>query len=204
VLHYQAIFFDFDGVLADTEPLHHSCWRETLLPFGIDLEWEWYRANCIGVADRAMIEAICRHAAKPVDPDLVWPSYSAKQKLYGRLVVEAPPFPEEVLDLIRSLRRHRLGVVSSSGRAEVEPLLVRAGIREYFEVVVCGEDVQRHKPAPDPYLLAARTLAVTDALVVEDSAAGVASGQAAGFDVLQIPHPSQLPGLLRSRLADGY
>ncbi|HEY4362677.1 MAG TPA: HAD family phosphatase [Bryobacteraceae bacterium] len=198
---YQAIFFDFDGVLADTEPLHHSCWRETLLPFGIDLRWDWYRDNCIGVADRAMIEAICRHAAVPVDPDLVWPSYSAKQKLYGRRVAETPPFPKEVLDLIHSLDGCPLGVVSSSGRAEVEPLLMRAGIRERFSVVVCGEDVQRHKPAPDPYVLAARTLRVTEALVVEDSEAGLASGRAAGFDVLRIPHPSHLPRLLLERLA---
>lgn len=197
---YQAIFFDFDGVLADTEPLHHACWRETLLPFGIDLQWDWYRDNCIGVADRAMIETICSHAAVPVDPDLVWPSYSAKQQLYGQRVAETPPFPEEVLDLIRSLDGQLLGVVSSSGRAEVEPLLVRAGIREHFSVVVCGEDVGRHKPAPDPYLLAARTLSVREALVVEDSEAGVASGRAAGFDVLQIPHPSHLPSLLRARL----
>ncbi len=198
---YEAIFFDFDGVLADTEPLHHACWRETLLPFGIDLQWDWYRANCIGVADRAMIENICHHAAAPVDPNLVWPSYAEKQELYGRRVTETPPFSREVLDLIRSLDGHPLGVVSSSGRAEVEPLLVRAGIREYFSVVICGEDVEHHKPAPDPYLLAARTLSVTHALVVEDSQAGVASGRAAGFDVLHIPHPAQLPALLRARLA---
>jgi beta-phosphoglucomutase len=201
VPHYQAILFDFDGVLADTEPIHFDCWRETLQPFGIDLQWDWYRAHCIGVADRLMIENICRHAAAPVDPDLVWPAYPAKQKLYGRRVFDAPPFPQEVLEMIRSLDAHRLGVVSSSGRAEVEPLLIRAGIREHFGVVVCGEDVDRHKPAPDPYLLAARTLSVTEALVVEDSAAGLASGRAAGFDVLHVPHASRLPALLRALLA---
>jgi HAD superfamily hydrolase (TIGR01509 family) len=197
---YQAILFDFDGVLADTEPIHFACWRETLLPFGIDLEWDWYCANCIGVADRAMIDNICRHAATPIDPDQVWPSYSAKQSLYGQRVIAEPPLSREIRDLIRSLDTHRLGVVSSSGRPEVEPLLIRAGIREHFGVVVCGEDVERHKPAPDPYLLAARTLEITHALVVEDSAAGVASGRAAGFDVLHIPHPSDLPALLRARL----
>lgn len=197
---YQAIFFDFDGVLADTEPIHFACWRDTLLPFGIDLEWDWYCANCIGVADRAMIDSICRHAPTPVDPDLVWTSYSAKQQIYGQRVLADSPLSQEIRDLIRSLETHRLGVVSSSGRPEVEPLLVRAGIRDHFEVVVCGEDVKRHKPAPDPYLLAASTLGVAHALVVEDSAAGVAAGRAAGFDVLHIPHPKHLPSLLRARL----
>ena len=198
---YQAILFDFDGVLADSEPVHYACWRETLLPFGIDLQWDWYCANCIGVADRRMIENICRNAAVPVDPALVWPSYPSKQKLYAQRVIETPPFPPEVLALIHSLDDHRLAVVSSSGRAEIEPLLIRAGIRERFEAVICGEDVEHHKPAPDPYLLAARTLSVTRALVVEDSAAGLASGRAAGFDVLHIPHPSWLPDLLRGHLA---
>jgi beta-phosphoglucomutase len=198
---YQAILFDFDGVLADTEPIHFACWRETLLPFGIDLEWNWYCANCIGVADRRMIENICRHAKSPVDPDRVWPAYPAKQQLYRSRVLDAPPIAPEILDMIRSLR-HRLAVVSSSARAEVEPLLVRAGIRENFEVLVCGEDVQHHKPAPDPYLKAASLLSVTTPLVVEDSEAGVASARAAGFDVLKIPDPSRLPELLRALLAE--
>ena len=46
---YQAILFDFDGVLVDSEPVHFDCWSEILRPFGITLEWEYYAANCIGV-----------------------------------------------------------------------------------------------------------------------------------------------------------
>ena len=51
----EAIFFDFDGVLIDSEPVHWDCWRQVLLPFGVTLEWEFYRDHCIGIDDREML-----------------------------------------------------------------------------------------------------------------------------------------------------
>jgi beta-phosphoglucomutase-like phosphatase (HAD superfamily) len=92
-------------------------------------------------------------------------------------------------------------VVSSSLRAEVEPILVAAGVRERFELVVAGEDVVRHKPAPDPYLLAAGMLGAQCPLVVEDSSAGVASAEAAGFACVRVPSPGEMPELVRRALA---
>ena len=92
-------------------------------------------------------------------------------------------------------------MVSSSSASEIEPLLVAGGIRGHFDTIVGGSDVQRHKPAPEPYLLAASRLGVDRALVLEDSAAGIASGRAAGFEVLTVRHPSEVAGLLRDRLA---
>ena len=65
-----------------------------------------------------------------------------------------------------------------------------------------GSDVTRHKPAPEPYLLAASRLGVERALVLEDSAAGIASGRAAGFEVLTVRHPSEVAGLLRADWPD--
>jgi HAD superfamily hydrolase (TIGR01509 family) len=83
---------------------------------------------------------------------------------------------------------------------EIEPLLVAGGVRGHFATVVGGESVQRHKPAPEPYLLAAERLSVERALVIEDSAAGIASGRAAGFEVLAVKHPRDVPGMVRERL----
>jgi HAD superfamily hydrolase (TIGR01509 family) len=97
--------------------------------------------------------------------------------------------------------RMRLAVVSSSGRDEIEPVLTANGIRERFGALVCREDVTEYKPAPAPYLKAAELLQVTRALVVEDSQAGIASGRAAGFEVLEIPAAERMPELLRQRLS---
>jgi HAD superfamily hydrolase (TIGR01509 family) len=72
-------------------------------------------------------------------------------------------------------------------------------MREYLKIVG-GENVKRHKPAPEPYLLAAERLGVTRALVIEDSAAGVASGRAAGFEVMTVKHPREVAGMVRERI----
>ena len=71
----------------------------------------------------------------------------------------------------------------------------------YFGTMVCGNEAGAHKPAPEPYLMAARLLGASSPLVVEDSAAGIASGRAAGFEVLAIQSPAEVPELVRRRVA---
>ena len=113
-----------------------------------------------------------------------------------------PPFPPELSGLLSDLRRdHKLAVVSTSARVEVEPPLEAGRIRHYFDAVVTGEDTERHKPAPEPYLLAAELIGARKPLVVEDSAPGIASGHAAGFEVLAVESAAGMPALLRGLLA---
>jgi HAD superfamily hydrolase (TIGR01509 family) len=186
----------------DSEPVHFLCWSEVLAPFGIKLAWDSYASNCIGVSDRAMLEAFARDSDPPVTADELWAQYPVKQECFRRRIVADPPFAPGLREFIAELTgAYRLAVVSSSARAEVEPMLERAGIREYLGTVVCREDVKRHKPAPDPYLLAASRLGVQSALVAEDSEAGIASALAAGFEVVRIPSPTQTVALVESRLA---
>jgi beta-phosphoglucomutase len=199
-LTYDSVLFDFDGVLADTEPIHWSCWADTLAPLSIELTWDTYRANCIGVADRDMVVFLASLATHPVNVDSLRPHYATKKELFRRRIEEANPCSGETVELIRSLSDYRLAVVTSSGRLEVEPVLERAGIRPHLSAIVFGEDVPRHKPAPDPYLLAAERLGAVRPLVVEDSNAGVASARAAGFDVVQVGSPAEVASVVRSKL----
>jgi HAD superfamily hydrolase (TIGR01509 family) len=111
------------------------------------------------------------------------------------------PGIREFLDRLRE--RYKLAVVSSSSRAELVPLLERGGILNYFPALVFGEDVERHKPAPDAYLLAARLLGVTSALVVEDSDAGMESARRAGFDAVRITEARRTVELVRRALNHG-
>lgn len=202
--HYEAILFDFDGVLLDSEPIHFACWQEVLVPLGIDLKWETYRDHCIGVADCDMAEFLASRSAQVVSAERIWAEYPRKNLKYLERVAQQPPFPDATRRLVPELSRsYKLAVVSSSGRRDVEPLLVAGGLRPHFDAVVCGEDVARHKPDPEPYLLAARQLGITTALVVEDSGPGVASAQAAGFDVLRIDDPNRLAHALTEHLNHG-
>jgi beta-phosphoglucomutase-like phosphatase (HAD superfamily) len=115
-------------------------------------------------------------------------------------VLETSPIAVETTELVRSLTDYRLGLVTSSGRLEVEPVIERAGIGDCFSTMVFGEDVGNHKPSPEPYLLAASRLDAKRPLVVEDSAAGIASAQAAGFTVIRVPASSAVPELVRIQL----
>ncbi|MGH9719949.1 MAG: HAD family hydrolase [Bryobacteraceae bacterium] len=198
--HFDAVLFDFDGVLADTERLHCACWAEILSPCGIRLEWDWYRDHCIGVADRAMLATLGGLADPPVTVDALWPLYPNKRSLFRDRAAMRELCPPDTVALVRSLTNLRLAVVTSSGRAEVEPALVRAGIRDCFQALVFGEDVARLKPAPDPYLRAAALLDARRPLVVEDSEAGAESARAAGFDFIRVAAPDDVPRAVRARL----
>ncbi len=198
--HYEALLFDFDGVLVDSEPVHFDCWKQVLVPLGVDLDWDTYAANCIGVSDRSMIMQFAANLG--VDFDKLWAEYPRKKEIFrARIDTDIVVLPE-TLELIRELAgSYRMAVVSSSNRLEVEPVIVREGVRDCFGALVCGTEVPNLKPAPDPYLRAAELLDANTALVIEDSDAGERSGRAAGFDVLRINSAAELVPRLRDTLA---
>jgi beta-phosphoglucomutase len=200
-LNWDALLFDFDGVLADTEPLHFACWSEIVQPFGIQLDWDYYQKQCVGVTDRSMVERLAAGKIPPVNPDEILSQYPRKKDMFRAHLEHSPPFLPETLALVRELRKYyKLAVVTSSGRTEIEPALKRAGILHLFETLVCGKEVPNSKPAPDPYLRAAELLRASRPLVVEDSNAGVASGIAAGFEVLRVSTPQSMPTEVRAKL----
>ena len=202
---FDAILFDFDGVLIDSEPMHCACWAEVLAPLGAVLDWEWYREHAIGIDDRDMLRVIAARPEPPLDWERLWERYPAKRELFRVRMLGHPPFPAFLPGLLEELRPdYRMAVVTSSSRGEIEPLLETGGLRQFFDTLVCARDAERHKPAPDPYLLAARLLEARRPLVVEDSEAGIASGRAAGFEVLAVTHPSELQDLLRRRLSGAF
>lgn len=200
---FDAILFDFDGVLIDSEPVHWACWREVLLPLGVSLEWDFYRDHCIGIDDRLMLQMMATAAHPPRDWHEMWAQYPAKKELFRARMITSLPFPEGLAGLLDELRgNYKLAVVSSSSCAEIEPLLAKAGLRGYFGTIVGAESVKHYKPAPEPYLVAAERLEARTALVLEDSDAGLESGRAAGFEALRIRHPNETAAVVRRRLAE--
>lgn len=199
---YDALLFDFDGVLADTEKVHYQCWSEILRPFGIVVSWEVYLRECVGISDRVMVQRLAANGTPPIDWEVIWAEYPRKQAFFRAHLEASPPFLDDTLALVRdAAATHKLAVVSSSGRTEVEPPIVRIGIRDCFQVLVCGKEAPNLKPSPDPYLMAARLLGATAPLVIEDSDAGIASGVAAGFETLRVTTPESVAAAVRARLS---
>ncbi len=200
---YQAVLFDFDGVLVNSEPVHYECWCEVLKPYGFDLDWETYARNCIGISDRKMLEKFAADVGPPVELEMLLAEYPRKKEMFRARMETAAVFNADTIEMLSSLDGYKLAVVSSSARSEVEPTLVRFGVRDRFDAIVCGWEAAKLKPAPDPYLKAAEMLGVTRALVVEDSDAGETSGRAAGFDVLRITDPDDVAARVRAALSNG-
>jgi beta-phosphoglucomutase len=201
---FEAILFDFDGVLLDSEPVHCACWAEVLAPLGVTLEWEYYRQHGVGVDDREMLRTVAARSDPPHKWEELWARYPAKKRLFQARMAQLPPFDPSLDGFLGELHgAYKLAVVTSSATTEIAPILAAGGIGRHFDTLVGGEDVQHHKPAPDPYLLAAQRLGVRAALVVEDSEPGMASGRAAGFEVLAVKGPADLRERLLGRLSKG-
>jgi HAD superfamily hydrolase (TIGR01509 family) len=188
-------------VLADTEPLHFRCWGQVLAGFSVELPWDYYASHCIGTSEHDTLQAFLTLATPPIEFEKLWAQYPRKKELFRQMIATDVPLARGARELLEELRgRFHMAVVSSSNRREVEPALEVARIRSYFDALVCGREAERLKPAPDPYLRAAKLLGSARPLVVEDSPAGVASAQAAGFDFVRVASVEEMASAVRERL----
>jgi HAD superfamily hydrolase (TIGR01509 family) len=170
------------------------------MPFRIRVSLDDYNRRWIGIADRDMLNDLGPLADPPVDGAALAAYHPAKKELFRQRSLVAPPWAPGLKEFLSSLSDYRLAVVTSSGRSEVAPLLEAGGIRHFFSAEIYGNEVRPLKPAPDPYLRAAERLGAKNPLVVEDSDAGIASAQAAGFDFVRVAHASEVVGAVQRRL----
>ena len=180
---FDSIFFDFDGVLLDSEPVHCACWAEVLAAAGRHPG----RGNITAIAaSGSTIATCCAPWQRPGRPAArLGGALGAIRQEEGAVPLaddRRAALPDTIGGLLESLDgRYRLAVVSSSSCVEIEPLLEAGGLRHFFQTIVGGGDVTRQKPDPEPYLLAAKRLGSKRALVLEDSAAGIGGRAGRGF-----------------------
>ena len=183
---YRGLILDMDGVLLDSEPLHFQACCQVLAEYGADLTWEVYR-EYIGTDAVSTFAGFKRTYELSGTPQAFIDRYDTfvLEILSGGIT----PLPGAVQLVAEATRRKLpLGLASSSLRACVEATLNGLGVHKAFHAVVSGEMVQRGKPAPDIYLLAAKQIGVAPerCVVVEDSPAGVAAARAAGMYVIGV------------------
>jgi len=187
----EALVFDYDGVIADTEPLHWKSWAALLSPYGIQLGWEEYCRIGRGVSDAKIFEHFGAQM-RPEDADEFSRQNRERKQMVREWSLTESPIPRETVALLRGLGDYRVGLVTSSEQTEVEPVLRAAQVYDRFDGMVFGGESAAPKPSPAPYLLIAERLGVKTGIAFEDSEPGLASARAAGFRAVKIARPGDL------------
>jgi HAD superfamily hydrolase (TIGR01509 family) len=196
---FDAIFFDLDGTLVDTEVLALAAGIEAFASLGhpVDLD---FMHRLVGV-DMPTAGRIIGAAHPQLDQSKLHPIWDASfQAAMAQDGLMLKPGATELL----SARLYPMALVTSSGRRGAHHKLVKAGIADYFDLVITVDDVTAPKPAPAPYLLAAERMGVNPArcLVFEDSETGAEAAHRAGCIVVQVPDVVPSTGRWAHHLAE--
>ena len=183
---YQAIIFDMDGVIIDSEPLHERAYLELFEELGYAENHGVNFDDYIGRTDKALIEDfVAKHKPAFTVEDLS----DRKKDRFLQIMREEEPIFEDLPELVARLAAvYPLAVASGSLHPVIDAVLALKNLRQYFRFCVSSSDVIHGKPAPDIFLHAAKLLKVEPGAccVIEDSAAGVTAARAAGMDVIAI------------------
>ena len=176
----RAVLWDLDGVLVDSAPFHLRAWRELFASLGRGFGEADFRRT-FGLRN----DAILRDLLGELPPAEAERLAARKEELYRQAARGNIAALPGALALLRSLRERgfRLGLVSSTPRANIDLILSSLGVSESFDVILGEEDVTRGKPDPEGLLLAAERLGVppADCVVIEDAPAGVEAAKGGGM-----------------------
>ncbi len=193
----KAIIFDFDGVIADTEPLHLKAFQLTLKEKGIELSDEDYFENYLAYDDKTLFKELLKdrnyeHNEAQISDFMNRKSEHFENVLKGNILVleGVPEFISEVSG------KYPLAIGSGAIRSEIIYILESGGLREHFEIIVSADEVINCKPDPEVFIEALRRLNNLDSvseeispqecLVIEDSTSGIKAAHSAGMKCLAI------------------
>jgi HAD superfamily hydrolase (TIGR01509 family) len=186
-----AYLFDFNGVLVDDERVHFAAFRDVLARRDVVLGEDRYFAEYLAFDDATAFRAMLRDAGRAHDEATVRSCIDEKLPLYLAAVERDLRLFSGAFELVRACaERGPVAIVSGALRVEIEYALRRADATGLVSTIVAAEDVTACKPDPAGYLeaLARLNVSADDAVVLEDSLAGVQSGLAARCTVVAVAH----------------
>jgi beta-phosphoglucomutase len=185
----QAIVFDFDGVLADSEPLHLRSYQEILGSLGVALTRDEYYERYLGFDDEAVFRAVATAHGWALDARQLDALIAEKARIFDQMLNETEViYPGVAVCVERLAGRFPLGIASGALKHEIQGILHRARLDGLFRFIVASGDTAEGKPAPDPYRRAAELHGQLPAscVAVEDSRWGIQSAKAAGLKCIGI------------------
>ncbi|MBL7700490.1 MAG: HAD family phosphatase [Chitinophagaceae bacterium] len=193
MMQFDAILFDMDGVLIDSEPVHNAKWCEVLKDHDIDIDESSF-LRFIGVPDKEIaLEFVSRYGLAKQPEELI----GIKQAKYKDFL-ESGIHPIPVLTAaLKSLNNYKIGLVTASCKADAEMVSGRLDIGSLLDVIVGGDEIVNNKPHPDIYLKATVKLNVAPdrCIAVEDSHSGILAAKRAGMYVVAVTNALHHPGL---------
>ena len=190
----DALIFDFDGVIVDSEPAHLRGFSEVLRDVGIELTKEQYCAKYLGFDDYECFAAVLSNHGKSFDQEQIERMVARKTSVLQRQLAESIPAIPGVVEFIRAVAAADVPMAICSGalRDEIEIGARTVGVWELFPVVIAAEDVHRSKPDPEGYRIIPQRLAEATGksidparcLACEDSPMGITAAREAGMKVL--------------------
>jgi len=193
----EAVLFDFDGILVDSEPMHYRAFIEVLDPLGMGFPWKEYVEIYMGFDDRDAFREAFRAKGIDLDDANLAKLVAAKSRAFLdglRAGVTAYPGAVPMIESLRAAGRP-MALCSGALRADIDPILAQLGVARRFDVIVSADDVRRSKPDPESYALAFARLserhdmlltAPEKSVAVEDTPAGIRSAKGAGLRVLAV------------------
>jgi HAD superfamily hydrolase (TIGR01509 family) len=193
----RGIVFDFDGVIANSEPLHFEGFRQVLAEQGVTLMESDYYQRYLGYDDAGAFAAIA------ADRGLQWSEHRVSSLVQAKAAVledlearQSVLFPGAAAAIRRLAADGPIAIASGALRAEIFRILIREDLAGYFTLVVAAEDAEASKPSPAPYLKAVAQLAAAKTgsadpagyVAIEDSHWGLESARRAGLRTVAVTH----------------
>lgn len=183
----EAVIFDMDGVLVDSEPLHFEAYKSLIGSFGGDYDEE-FNSRFLGRRDIEIAPIVIETFSLPHGPEEF---VRAKDSIFYELITTRACALPGVHDALKAANQLGLktAIASSSKMTTIELIVDTLDIRSFFSHLISGDHVERGKPEPDIFLLAAEKLTVAPAhcLVIEDTEHGVKAAKSAGMHCIAIP-----------------
>lgn len=193
----RAIVFDFDGVIANSEPLHFRALRDVVADEGVALSERDYYGRYLGYDDVGALKAIASDHGRPWAADTISRLVGRKADRMTELEVDGSLLFPGAADAIRRLSAAvPMAVASGALREEIIRLLEHTHLLDAFVTIVGAQDTSASKPAPDPYLRAVALLAeacggrliAAECVAIEDSRWGLLSAKTAGLRTIGVTH----------------
>lgn len=192
-----AVVFDFDGVLANSEPLHLRVLQQVLATAGVMMSADEYYARYLGYSDHDSLLQIAADRGLVWDEPTIERLTRAKTQRFREIARgESVLFPDAAACVEQVAAAVPVAIASGALRDEIELMLAPTGLRSLFSVVVAADDTPRSKPAPDPYERAFTLLQETGrldsaarpghAVAIEDSPWGIQSARTAGLRTIAL------------------